>query len=43
MINGTAQPLASEKAIDNPYCQAELQADSYEIGLGEIGMRLNFG
>ena len=42
VVNGTAQELACGMAVENPYCQAGLQAVSYEIGTDDLVMRLSF-
>jgi hypothetical protein len=42
-VNGEGQSLKGNLSIDNPYCSAALDSTEYEIGFGEIAMRLNFG
>jgi hypothetical protein len=41
-VDGVEQNLSFGMAIDNPYCRAELDSSQYEIGFGDLLMRLNF-
>jgi hypothetical protein len=42
VVNGVERSFKFDKAIENPYCSADLHSDQYEIGFGDVAMRLNF-
>ena len=42
LINGAAQPLASSRHIENPYCTADLPATQLEVVYKGGGIRLKF-
>jgi hypothetical protein len=42
LVNGQEQPITGFKHIENPYCTADLPADSMDIRYEDLLLRLNF-